>query len=926
VNRKLFLIDAMALIYRAYYAFINSPRLTSKGLNTSAILGFANSIWEILQKEQPTHIAVCFDTHAPTVRHIEFDQYKANRQATPVDILNALPYIKKLLKAWNITVYEKEGYEADDIIGTLAKMAEKQSFITYMMTPDKDFGQLVSPNIFVYKPAKFGNPAEKLGVKEVCEKYDISRPEQVIDILALMGDAADNFPGIPGIGEKTASKLLAKFDNLENLLENAAQIENAKLREKISDFENQKLANLSYKLATIDINVPIDFVEEELRRKEPQRNELLVVLAELEFEQLARKILGTSVKFSEGMKELKNEGMSGTKSSAPDLFSQLPEEQDEDRAFFPNVKDTNNIRIDDFHRFFEENKDKKEIIISVKTDTHDSIKGDFLIMAIGFPNDDKLYYFNDVKAFPTICLNLNNWFSNNCKIISYNLKDSINVLKRYGIEVNCQFFDIQLYQYVVDSSERNSPDSLSKIYLKKSLFYDVYQGKYIHKLQNISILPSNILVNYVCEEVNVMRDIYALHSEKTRTNEAELLDKIEFPLIDVLSDMELEGIRIDKHILSDISKQLSDNIREIEEDIYELAGEVFNISSPKQLGVILYDRLQITDRPPKTATKQYSTAEDVLQKFSYHPIIGKILEYRSLTKLKSTYVDALPALINPKTERLHTTFNQAVASTGRLSSSNPNLQNIPIRTERGREIRKAFVARNADYTLLSADYSQIELRLLAAISGDARMLNDFAAKHDIHAATAAKIYGVKIGEVTKEMRRNAKSINFGISYGMSAFGLSEQLGITRNEAKFIIDQYFLNYPSIKKYMDERIENTRKNGYAETLMHRKRYLPEINDKNKNLREAAERNAINMPIQGTAADMLKIAMLNIAKEIKKQQLKSKMLLQVHDELIFDIPKVELEAMKVIINENMSNALKINVPIEVNIANADNWLDAH
>ena len=896
--KKIFFLDAYALIYRAYFALNKNPRINSKGLNTSAIMGFLNTLYDVLKNEKPTHIGIAFDLGAPTLRTDDFSEYKANREETPPDIKISVPYIKEIIKAFNIPIFEREGYEADDIIGTLSKKAEKEGFTTFMMTPDKDFGQLVSDNIFVYKPAKGGEPAKVLGPKEVCERYGIARPEQVIDILGLWGDASDNIPGIPGIGEKTATKLISEFDSVENIIANADKLK-GKMRENVINFAQQGL--LSKKLATIDTNVPVDFDEEQLKIKEPNIERLTELFEELEFRTFLARFKGQRSAVS-GQRSAVSGQQSAVSSQQPavssqqsavssqgqlDLFGSFDEEQNtvpvKSREFII-VKEDNQINelIDNL---------KKSNIFSFHINTRE-------MTFAGNPND---IYKIEIPVDDEKCKNLLTKFDCIFKdkdktIIGHNIKTIISFLAKYDIEIENKLWDNMIAHYLIEPELNHSLDYLSDIYAKDSSdinwqLYDKFK----------TLLSENNLEN--------------------------LFYNIEMPLVRVLADMESNGVKIDIEGLKQISEEQSKEIAGIENSIYEIAGTSFNIGSPKQLGEILFEKLNIKAPAKKTKTGQYPTGEDVLQKIiNENPIVQHILDYRSLTKLKSTYVDALPSLVSHRDGLIHTSFNQAVTATGRLSSNNPNLQNIPVRTEKGREIRKAFVPRDENHILLAADYSQIELRIIAHLSGDQAMLSAFRNGLDVHTDTAARVYGVDIKDVTSEMRRNAKAVNFGIIYGMSAFGLAERLKISRSEASEIIKNYKKEYPGIQEYIDKQVAFAKEYGYVETMLGRRRYLRDINSGNSVVRNFAERNAINAPIQGSSADMIKIAMKDIHNEMKLKGLKSKMILQVHDELVFDVYKDELDVLSELVKDKMINALQLEVPIIVNINTGNNWLEAH
>lgn len=928
-TKKLFLLDAMALIYRAYFALNKNPRINSKGLNTSAILGFANTLYEVIKSEQPTHIGIAIDTKAPTIRHIQFAEYKANREAMPEDISISIPYIRNLIEAFNIPLLSVDGYEADDVIGTLAKNAEKKGFDTYMMTPDKDFGQLVSDHIFMYKPARMGNKPEILGVKEICDKYGLSRPEQFIDILGLWGDASDNIPGVPGIGEKTASKLIGEFDSIENLLKNTHQLK-GKQKENLENFSEQAI--MSKGLATIILDVPIEFDEADLLIKEPNIAALQQLFDELEFKQFAKRFFTNKTVKEKSKKE-------DIRDNQVDLFSNLPEEEQviqvknslSDTTHKYQLIDTREKR----NKLIESLSQQKSFCFDTETTGKDPNNAELVGISFSFTKGEAYYIplpenYNECQS---IAFEFKKLFEDDTiEKIGQNLKYDMSILKWYDIIVKGPLFDTMIAHYLLEPDMRHGMDYLAETYLNyKPLSYDeVTEKRRGHQLNMREVQHHKItqMVDYACEDADITLQLADLFRPKLiETNTLKLYNNIESPLIPVLASMETEGIKLDTEALSIFSNQLHDEILSVRENIYKHAGQEFNVSSPKQLGEILFERLKIVDKPKRTKTKQYSTGEDVLQKLSKkHPIISDILDYRSLTKLKSTYVDSIPELVSPRDGRIHTSYMQTVASTGRLSSQNPNLQNIPIRTEKGREIRKAFIPRDENHILFAADYSQIELRIIAELSKDQQMIKAFKEGVDIHTATASKVYNVDIGNVSKDMRRNAKMVNFGIIYGISAFGLSERLGIARTEAADIINQYFIQYDGVKKYMDNSIISARKNGYVETIMGRRRYLRDINSNNAVVRGFAERNAINAPIQGSSADMIKIAMIRIFEEFEKQKLQSKMILQVHDELVFDTLKNELQIVKEIVVDKMKNAIKMEVPIVVDSNTGNNWLEAH
>ncbi|MBP7101707.1 MAG: DNA polymerase I [Bacteroidales bacterium] len=925
-QKNLYLIDAMALIYRAYYALNKNPRINSKGLNTSAILGFTNSLYEIIRKVNLTHIAVAFDTYGPTLRQIDYPEYKANRESTPEDIVLSLPYIRGIIEGFNIPLIELAGYEADDIIGTMAKKAENNGFTVYMVTSDKDYGQLVSDKVFMYKPAYLGNSISILGTKEICEKYNIQNPEQLIDILGLWGDASDNIPGIKGIGEVTAKKLIAEFGSIESLIKNANKITNEKLRQKIE--EGKEIALTSKMLATILLDVPIDYNEVALEIKNPNLNKLKQIFEELEFKNIAQRIY---------MDYTKNKEHTDSH-ILPNLFSNNEEHQiaQSEISAFSSIHTTTHdyLLINSYEALekFSLTLQKFSLFcFDTETDSLDVLQVRLLGISIAI-EPFKAYYI----AMPASYEETLHWmkllkpaFENpSIQKIAQNLKFDMQVLQRFQVEVSGQCFDTMLAHYIIDSEMRHNLDFLAKSYLNyQTINYESLLGNDT-KNNNLSQVPIEKVKDYACEDADITLQLYYLFENQLKEKEGEsLFNKVEMPLVPVLASMEQKGMKIDNEFLNSYAKKLQIKANAIENKIIEFSGESFNVSSPKQLGIILFEKLKIIDNAKLTKSKQYQTGEEVLQKLEHkHPIIPLILKYRGLMKLKSTYAEALPSLVHPLTGRVHTSFNQAVTATGRLSSSNPNLQNIPIRNEEGREIRKAFIPANDSYILLAADYSQIELRLMAAMSRDESMFESFCNGEDIHAATASKIFDVPLNEVTREMRRNAKTVNFGIIYGISAFGLSERLNISRKEAAEIIDQYFEKYPKVKNFMESQKSYAKKYGYVETLMKRRRYLRDINSNNSIIRGVAERNAINASIQGSAADMIKLAMINIYNEIQNRKLKSFFVLQVHDELVFDVYKPELEEMKSIVYQGMINAMPITIPLEIDMKSGSNWLEAH
>ena len=943
MQKKLFLLDALALVYRAYYALIRSPRITSSGRNTNAQFGFTNALVDLINNQKPTHIAVCFDTHAPTERHIDFVEYKANRQETPEDILSAIPDIKEIIKGFNIPVIELDGYEADDIIGTLAKQAEKEGFEVYMVTPDKDYGQLVSENIKIYKPPYQGGLVEILGPAEVCKKWDIENVSQVIEILGLMGDAVDNIPGIPGVGEKTAAKLLKEYGSIENTLNNADKIKGA-LGEKVRN--GKEMAIMSKKLATIILNVPVSFHAGDFELKEFNKEALTQIFAELEFKTIGKRILGEDIpgatNNSPKPAPVGQMDLFGNNVDTPITSVVEREEKDSDQAAIIVDKNIHNTPHEyhlvnsesDIKALLKKLSTEKEICFDTETTNIDANLAELVGMSFSFKVGEA--YYLPCPAEKKDCIQLLEKFiplfnDVNKVWIGQNLKYDMLVLKWYGIELAGKIFDTMLAHYVIEPEGKRSMDMLSAKYLGyEPVHIEELIGKKGKNQGTMRDVELEKIKEYAGEDADITLQLKNVFLPQLKTNHVEkVFYEIENPLAKVLTDMEYEGINVDINFLHSYSKELDIDAKQAEELVYTQAGVRFNLASPKQLGEVLFDKLKLDPKAKKTKTGQYATGEEVLVKLAtQHKICNDILVFRELTKLKSTYVDALPALINPKTNRVHTSYAQAIAVTGRLSSNNPNLQNIPIRTDRGREIRKAFIPRNENYVLVSADYSQIELRIVAAISGDQNMCEAFKTGKDIHTATAAKVFNVAESEVTKEMRYKAKSVNFGIIYGQGAFGLAENLGISRTEAKEIIDNYKKEFPSIQEYMDKTIQFAKTNGYVETLMGRKRWLKDIGSANFTLRSFAERNAINSPIQGTAADMIKIAMIKIQDEFKKRKFKSTMLLQVHDELVFDVLKEELEIVKPVILNCMQHALTLpnDVPTDAEIGSGANWLVAH
>ncbi|NDK56870.1 DNA polymerase I [Pontibacter fetidus] len=942
-RKKLFLLDAMALIYRAHFAFSKNPRINSKGMNTGAALGFTNTLVEVLQKEKPTHIGVAFDSAAKTFRHDNFAAYKANRQAMPEDISLAIPYCKKIVEAFNIPVLILDGYEADDIIGTMAGKAEKAGFDVYMMTPDKDYCQLVTEHVFLYKPAFLGNAVEVWDVNKVLEKWEISNVSQVIDILGLQGDAVDNIPGIPGIGEKTAKALIQKYGSVENLIANSHELK-GKQKENVENFADQGI--MSKELATIHCDVPLEFSEEGLHCDAPNEEQLINLFNELEFRQLAQRVLGQPMAAAAASVATKTAKRKTSDSGQTSLFGATDTATEETiveaaapvvmRSFKNSMADYHLINTPELHESLVSYLEKQEeISFDTETTSIDAITASLVGMSFSY-RPGEAYYIpvppNDKEETLRIVSLYKNVLQNPAiQKVGQNIKYDIMVLKNYGVEVQGPLFDTMLAHYLLEPEMRHNMDVLSETYLNYTPIpiTDLIGPKGKNQ-KNMSDLAPEDVKDYACEDADITLRL-KLYFEPLLQERGlmKLFHEVETPLVQVLADVEREGITIDSDALADISTQLESEIITLEKRIFEIAGIQFNIGSPKQLGEILFDRLELhgKSKVKKTKTGQHATGEEILSKLAgEHEIVRLILDHRQLTKLKSTYVDALPQLVCSLDGRVHTSFNQAVTATGRLSSTNPNLQNIPVRTERGREIRKAFVPRDNKHLLISADYSQIELRIMADFSGDPTMKEAFKNGLDIHASTASKVFHVPLDQVDGEMRRKAKTINFGIIYGISAFGLAERLSIPRREAADIIEAYFQEFPAVKEYMDEAINKAREDEYVETLLGRRRYLRDINSRNQNIRGFAERNAINAPIQGTAADIIKIAMINIHEYLKQENLKTRMILQVHDELLFDTPKDEVEIVTPKIVELMTNALPLSVPMEVGLGVGDNWLEAH
>ncbi len=934
LDKKLFLLDAYALIYRAYFAFAKNPRINSKGQNTSAAFGFTNVLIDVIKNEKPTHLAVVFDPPGGSVHRIaDFEAYKAHREEMPEDIRSMIQPIKKIIEAFRVPVLQVDGYEADDVIGTLAKIAEKKGYTTYMMTPDKDYGQLVSEHVFIYKPGRGGNPAEILGVKEVCEKFEVEHPLQVIDILGLWGDASDNIPGIPGIGEKTAKALIQKYGSMETLLENAHELK-GKQQENVINFADQ--GRVSKMLATIVTDLEVAFDEEALVMCDVDAEKVKEVFTELEFRNLARRVIGEEIVVTAAP----SNPVQKVDNGQLDLFgvqSMLAEQEPLETSAYKTIA----TEKPSYHLITkpEERKELLDLLLKQQTvcfDTEttglDAMHADIVGMSFSFKPREAFYVAipNDFEAAKKIVHEFQPFFgSEKIEKVAHNLKYDLKVLERYQLQVVGPFFDTMIAHYLINPESKQNMDFLSEFYLKyKPISIETLIGKKGKGQGNMRDLPPEAVVDYACEDADITLRLKNLFDpEVNKPHLKDLFYSMEMPLVRVLKDMENEGIAIDVLGLKDYSIQLETTLLELDKQIKEAAGMDFNVDSPKQLGEVLFDRLKIDPKAKKTKTGQYATSEDILIKLNNnHPIIPLILEYRQLRKLKSTYVDPLPTLTDPVDGRIHTNFMQTVTATGRLSSNNPNLQNIPIKTEKGREIRKAFIPRDKDHVLLAADYSQIELRIIAALSGDKHMIEAFQQKLDIHTATASKVFHIPMDEVTREQRSAAKAVNFGILYGQSAFGLSQSLNISRTEAKSIIDSYFEQFSALKTYMERIVHEARDNGYVETIMKRRRYLPDINSGNAVVRGFAERNAVNAPIQGSAADIIKMAMIRVHDVMAERKLKAKMILQVHDELVFDVPLSEVNEMKHLVKDSMENAVKFDVPLEVEVEVGDNWLDAH
>ena len=922
-SKKLFLLDAYALIYRGYYAFIKNPRINSKGTDTSAILGFMNSLLEIIRTQNPDYIAVAFDKGGSITRSEMFTEYKSNRDKTPEPIIIAIPYIKDILTAMKIPILEKEGYEADDVIGTVAKDAEKNSFKVFMVTPDKDFAQLVSDNIFLCKPARMGNSMEIWGVNEVKDRFEVDRPEQVIDYLGMMGDSVDNIPGLPGVGDKTAKKFIKQYGSLESLLQNSHEI-TGKLGEKISN--NKELGVLSKQLAKIILDVPIDYNLNDFELSKPDKVGVLKVFDELEFKRIKEtffKIFGIdNSENNDSIQQYVQGDLFGN-----NIINETRLNLNKTKSYYQRIESS-----DELEYFMKKLLKQKIVAFDTETEGLNSLETE--IVGISFSWASNKGFYLPIKKDKSVQLeyfNILKPFFNNKEItkVGHNIKFDIKVLYKYDIIVSGPLYDTMVAHYLINPDMRHNLNTLSESYLNYSpISIESLIGKKGKNQKSMRDIDINEVTNYASEDADLSLQLKHIFDKELESNGVKsIFYEIEIPIINVLSSMEKEGINIDSSYLNKLEKEFEKDLNKLKKEIYNQSDEEFNLNSPKQLGDILFDKLKLVSKPKKTKTGQYSTSEEVLSGLaSDHEIIRSILEWRSLDKLQNTYVKSLPNEVSSKTNKIHTKFNQTVTTTGRLSSNNPNLQNIPIRTNNGQKIRKAFIPRNSDFELMAADYSQIELRVIASMSKDTNMIDAFVKNQDIHTITASKIYNVNPDEVTREQRGNAKTVNFGIIYGVSAFGLSQQTNLTRSESKIMIENYFENYPGLKTYMSNQIDFARAKGYVETIMGRRRYLQNINSQNNMLRSGSERNAINAPIQGSAADIIKIAMIRIYDEFKIQSLKSKMLLQVHDELVFDVHKKEKELVKKIVKNTMESAVKLDVPLKIDLDFGKNWLEAH
>lgn len=927
-DKKLFLIDAYALIFRAYFAFAKNPRINSKGLNTSAAFGFTNALIDVLKNEKPSHLAVVFDPPGGSSgRREEFAEYKAHRDETPEGIVTNIEPIKRIIRSFNIPILEVNGFEADDVIGALSLKAEAKGYTTYMMTPDKDFGQLVTDKVLMFRPGRGGAPAEVWGPKEVCERFEIDRVDQVIDLLGLQGDAADNIPGIPGVGPKTASKLLKDFGSLEGIIANSDQLK-GKLKENIENFAEQGL--MSKRLATIITDIDVEFNDHDLEVCDFDIEKVKEIFTELEFRNLARRIIGEDIVVTSAVDQ----------NGQMDLFSTqslVVEQQAEDTSGYKTI-----ATVKPSYHLITKPDERKELLallmqqkcvcFDTETDRIDALNANIVGMSFSYKAREAFYVAtpHDFEGARSILEEFRPFFeATGIEKVGHNIKYDYHVIRRYGIEVQAPMFDTMIAHYLINPDAKQSMDALSELYLQYTpVSIEVLIGKKGKNQRTMADLRPEEISDYACEDADITLQLKELFEPEIQKDHLkDLFYDMEMPLVPVLAAMEREGIAIDSAGLRAYSKELESALAELDGSIKDAAGMDFNIDSPRQLGDVLFEHLKISSKAKKTKTGQYATGEDVLQKMIHdHPIIGMILDYRQLRKLKNTYVDPLPEMTDPVDGRIHTNYMQTVAATGRLSSNNPNLQNIPIRSEKGREIRRAFISRGEGFKLMAADYSQIELRIIAALSGDKNMIAAFQSGQDIHAATAAKVFHVPIDEVTRDQRSSAKAVNFGIIYGQSAFGLSQNLNISRTEAKQIIDSYFEQYSTIKDYMDGAVAQAREKGYVETIMKRRRYLKDINSANAVVRGFAERNAINAPIQGSAADVIKLAMIAVFRAMQKEQLKSKMLLQVHDELVFDVHESEVELMKTLVKREMESAVQLAVPMQVEMEIGDNWLDAH
>ncbi|MDU8886672.1 DNA polymerase I [Yeosuana sp. MJ-SS3] len=947
-QKRLFLVDAYALIFRGYYAFIKNPRINSKGVDTSAIMGFMNSLLDVIKRERPDHLAVCFDKGGSVDRVEMFEAYKANRDETPEAIKIAVPYIQEILKAMHIPIMVKEGYEADDVIGTLSKQAEKEGYQTFMVTPDKDFAQLVSENIFMYRPKSFGGGYETWGISEVQKKFEVERPEQVIDFLGMMGDSSDNIPGLPGVGEKTAKKFIQAYGSMEGLLANTHELK-GKMKEKVE--ASKELGMLSKELARIMLDVPVTFDAKDFELDHPDIQKVTEIFQELEFRRLTENFLKTfSVEASASSPEITSTStkeevkvtskekvaagagqfsLFGTNSSEEtEIISEYTRKTAETTSHFYQAVATGFST-----KLFVKNlMNQKSVCFDTETTGLNPLTAELVGIAFSWEVGKGFYlpFPEDKSEAQELIEQLRPFFENeDIQKIGQNLKYDVKVLAKYNIELKGKLFDTMLAHYLINPDMRHNMDVLAETYLNYTpISIETLIGKKGKNQLSMRDVPLDKQTEYAVEDADITLQLKEhFQNELGEANTQKLFDEIEIPLLRVLAAMELEGINLDSEFLKSLSYQLDMDIKDLESKIYAEAGEEFNIASPKQLGEILFDKMKLVDKPKKTKTGQYSTAEDVLTYLAKdHQIIQHILDFRGLSKLKSTYVDALPLQVEPSTGRVHTDYMQTVAATGRLSSNNPNLQNIPIRTERGRQVRKAFIPRNEDYTLLAADYSQIELRIIAALSEENTMIEAFKQGEDIHASTASKVFNVPISEVTREQRSNAKTVNFGIIYGVSAFGLSNQTDLSRSEAKELIETYYQTYPKLKNYIGKQVDFARDHGYVQTVLGRRRYLKDINSRNAVVRSAAERNAVNAPIQGSAADIIKIAMIKIYEKLQEGNYKTKMLLQVHDELVFDVYRPELDTIKTLVKTEMESAYQLSVPLDVDLDIGDNWLEAH